>query len=602
MAKLVAIPTGTQRRRGSDGSGFAVGKQTASGTPIDRVNYESVAGTGEIGSGYAAGETIRVYLDTVIPTGASDPVKSDGDGTITITTSEDLTADATWVVTGRDAAGDVLTEDITIDVSTDADEASGTADFAGIYLITIEAPATLAPTTATWSAEATTQDNEVTDGMIPVLFPVSNLDMNEQANVEASDLISSVGAATPPVIGQYSGQCNFTTGLLVEESAYLFDGIFNNPTSSEEVEAQDADGGTAIDVVSGTDQAITLTIPDNSALTPAQADGTLHPSKLKIEFDTVAAGQTGSFTVTGFTKIGAKQNNRRRRTETITVDAADPAGTVYETENYYVYDATNALTVTSSFVTEPTPDARFTLDPELHEIVFTIAQNDVIFDGWSVQGLVGGEPRAGYDVVPSQITVNATPTGVSFEMQCPAGQVTRKRTIQGGEIEEPFLDANYKQAETLRYGGWAGAFKYADEIVKMTNLAIVFNRNYAADDAVDGDRFATDIEASDDRAVTVSPTTRFTSSYEKDASVNNWQDIFRDETRTALEARWYHYSRYGQRRQNIFDFPSALIVESPQTTVGGGASIDEALSLQAFATDAEREFTLTMFTTKEYSV
>ena len=602
MAKLVAIPTGTQRRRGSDGSGFAVGKQTASGTPLDRVNYESVAGTAEIGSGFTSGETVRFYLDEVILTGMTEPVKSDGGyGPITIEITGTTTADADFVVTGRDADGNVITEEITLTASADP-SATGSTSFAGIYLITIEAP-TLAPTTATWSAEVDTVANEVTNGMIPVLFPVSNLDMNEQANVEASDLISSVGAATPPVIGQYSGQCNFTTGLLVEELAYLFDGIFNNPTSSEEVEAQDADGGTAIDVVSGTDQAITLTIPDNSALTPAQADGTLHPSKLKITFGTLAvpeeAGQAGSFTVTGFTKIGAKQNNRRRRTETISVAATDMA---VETENYYVYDADNDLTVESSFVTEPIPNARFTLDPELHEIVFTIAQNDVIFDGWSVQGLVGGEPRAGYDVVPSQITVNATPTGVSFEMQCPAGQVTRKRTIQGGEIEEPFLDANYKQAETLRYGGWAGAFKYAGDIVKMTNLAIVFNRNYAADDAVDADRFATDIEASDDRAVTVSPTTRFTSSYEKDASVNNWQDIFRDETRTALEARWYHYSRYGQRRQNIFKFPSALIVESPQTTASGGASIDEPLSLQAFATDAEREFTLTMFTTKEYSV
>ena len=56
--------------------------------------------------------------------------------------------------------------------------------------------------------------------------------------------------------------------------------------------------------------------------------------------------------------------------------------------------ANNPLTVTSAFATQP-GNARFTLDPELFEIEFTIARNDVQFPGWSVQGLVGGEPRTG---------------------------------------------------------------------------------------------------------------------------------------------------------------------------------------------------------------
>ena len=155
----------------------------------------------------------------------------------------------------------------------------------------------------------------------------------------------------------------------------------------------------------------------------------------------------------------------------------------YESRYYYVWDANNPLTVTSAFATQP-GNARFTLDPELYEIEFTIARNDVQFPGWSVQGLVGGEPRTGFTVVPSVMNINASPTGVSFEMQCPAGQVTEKRTIQGGEIEQLFLDADYDDAESRRYGGWSGAFRYGTDLVKMTNLVIGFNRNYAADEAV----------------------------------------------------------------------------------------------------------------------
>ena len=485
-------------------------------------------------------------------------------------------------VTGRDADGNVETDSITIS-SGDA-TATGTVSFAGRYLITVTPPAALNPTTLTWGASVTTVSNSVTNGMIPILFPVSNLDMNENANIEDSDLISAIGSATPPDIGQYSGQMNFTTGLLTEELPYLLDGIFNNPTSSTAVVPQDADGGTAINP------------PVAAAVGLTQVD-TNHPSKLKIAF-AAAPGAAGTFTITGYTKIGSKQNNRRYRTETITVNTTDQN---YESRYYYVWDANNPLTVTSAFATQP-GNARFTLDPELYEIEFTIARNDVQFPGWSVQGLVGGEPRTGFTVVPSVMNINATPTGVSFEMQCPAGQITRKRTIQGGDVEEPFLDADYTNAASTRFGGWSGSFSYAGEIVKMTNLAIGFNRSYSPDEAVDGDRFATDIEASDDRAVTVSPTTRFQSSYQKSASVNNWQDIFRDETRTALEAQWNHYSGFGQRRRVLFSFPSCLIIESPQSTASGGANIDEALSMQAFATNTQREFSVTLFTTKSYSV
>ena len=211
----------------------------------------------------------------------------------------------------------------------------------------------------------------------------------------------------------------------------------------------------------------------------------------------------------------------------------------------------------------------------------------------------------GFTVVPSVMNINASPTGVSFEMQCPAGQVTEKRTIQGGEIEQLFLDADYDDAESRRYGGWSGAFRYGTDLVKMTNLVIGFNRNYAADEAtVDGDRFATDIEASDDRAITITPTTRFQSSYEQGATFARWQDIFRDETRTALEGRWYNYTGLGQRRQFIVEAPSSLLIESPQSDrlAGGASRLTAHLSFQSFATNTAREITITLFTTKSYSV
>ena len=200
MATLVTIPTGVQNRRGSDGSGFAIGKQTASGVALNRVNYTSTAGTDAVGDGFPAGRPIRFFLD------------DGGYGPITLTTSANTGADAVFAVTGRDADGNVETDSITI--TSGAATATGTVSFAGRYLITVTPPAALNPTTLTWGASVTTVSNSVTNGMIPILFPVSNLDMNENANIEDSDLISAIGSATPPDIGQYSGQMNFTTGTV----------------------------------------------------------------------------------------------------------------------------------------------------------------------------------------------------------------------------------------------------------------------------------------------------------------------------------------------------------------------------------------------------
>ena len=597
MATRVTIPTGVTNRRGSDGSGFAIGKQSAAGVPLDRVNYASVAGSEIIDTGLGANEIVSFFADD----GGASGTPGDGTigyGTIVIATTAVVSADTTFTVTGRDADGNEITEDIT--VTSGASTGVGAIDFACVYLTTITPDGALAPATVTWGATLQAVANVVTDGMRRYMYPVSNLAMNEDANIEDSDLISSLGAAEPPDIGQYSGTANFTTGLLTEDMPPILDGIFNNPTNSTPVPIQDADAGIAINPTASTTAVpVGLTLPVRTA---PQPPGTAHPSKLKITFGTLAVpaapAQAGSFTIVGFTKIGAKQGNIRRREETIEVNTTDME---YESRYYYAWDAATPLEVTSSFSAQP-GDARFTLDPELYEIEFTIARNDVQFPGYSVQGLVGGEPRTGYDVVPSLMNITSSPGGVSFEMQCPGGQVTEKRTIQGGHVEQPFLDAYYEDVESRRYGGWSGALRIGTDLVKMTNLVIGFNRNYAADTATDGDRFATDIEASDDRAITFVPTTRFQSSYERNAMIARWQDFFRDEQRTALDARWYNYTNFGQRRQFIVECPSSLLIESPQTTVSGGSNIDRVLNFQAFSTNIAREITIRLFTTKSYSV
>ena len=85
MATLVTIPTGVQNRRGSDGSGFAIGKQTASANGTRSTSTTtSTAGTDAVGDGFTAGQTIRFFLD------------DGGYGPITLTTSANTAANAVF--------------------------------------------------------------------------------------------------------------------------------------------------------------------------------------------------------------------------------------------------------------------------------------------------------------------------------------------------------------------------------------------------------------------------------------------------------------------------------------------------------------------------
>ena len=102
--------------------------------------------------------------------------------------------------------------------------------FAGRYLITDHTARSIGPDHVDVGRRGHDGfGNSVTDGIIPILFPVSNLDMNENANIEDSDLISAIGSATPPDIGQYSGQMNFTTGTVDRRIAVSVRRHFQQP-------------------------------------------------------------------------------------------------------------------------------------------------------------------------------------------------------------------------------------------------------------------------------------------------------------------------------------------------------------------------------------
>ena len=575
MGRIVPIPAaGVRDRRTSDGTSLAIGKQTARGTPLNRVNFVSTAGTDSIAAEQSAAAPFAFYFE--------------GDGTITFTASSALGADADIVLSGRDADGNVLTETVTITNGNDA--ITTTENFCGYYLITATPEATNFGA-RTLEIEATTRALTVSDGMYRLMYPVSNVDINEQADTQESDLFSAIGAATEPEIGQYWGQANFTTGILNEELPYLLYGMF--PTSKTSTPYEDVDQASIASMTANTP--ITLTPP--VWMTGGNPDpDKVRPAKIKLSFAT--APGAGVLRVRGYVKVGPAANNVRFRTETIEINTTD---TDYETENYYINNATYPTTLTSSIAI--TAAATPTWDPELYTIDFEIANPDTLFDGWSMQGLVGGVPRTAFDVTPGQIEITATPGGISIAYQCAASRVEELRTIQGGVDEQLLLNTDYEVIPSTRMGGWSGGFRYGTDLVKYTNLVITFNRNYNPDEAANEDRFRTDIEQSANRVVTVVPTTRYRSGNAPTDVFSRWQDLFRNKQRTALSSRAYSYTAQGQQRQFIVECPSALLTESPQTVANAAGNIDQPLNFQAFTNAAgDSEIKITLETTKSYTV
>ena len=75
---------------------------------------------------------------------------------------------------------------------------------------------------------------KVRSDMIPVLFPVSALTIDEDADTEETNLITAFGGAPPVETGQLYATGGFTTRLLPDYIFHILEGILN-PTKNASV-------------------------------------------------------------------------------------------------------------------------------------------------------------------------------------------------------------------------------------------------------------------------------------------------------------------------------------------------------------------------------
>ena len=552
-------------RSGSSGTAFTVGRQLARGTPVRRDGrpIESVAAA-------------PMVVDNGVLTGEFDIPFHPGYGTLTFTLVA-VVSGSSIVVEGYDINGNAITD--TLD--TDANAVNITTN----SYVSDPAP-TATPSGFTNETIDVVVNTEAiyVPGMVDRSFPVSNLNINEDADTTPSDLITARGGFTENETGQFYGGVDCTTGMLVDDMLHLLRGMFN-PTSLASTALATQDVASVAIPASG---ALTAFLPMQGTPAVAYLD---HPSKAKITF--ALAPGAGTMTIEGYIKIGGKGGNRRFRSETITLGS----GTEYESANFYVAED---LVISVDGVTT-TGNAAFSWDPELYETVLEISINDPEFPGFTVQGLVGGVPVVAKDFVPSEMTIEATPTSISLQLVGPASEVTYRRTVAGGDREVLVADKDYTPVLTRRFPGWSGAFSFADDLVKATALTVNFNRNYEPDDAFDSDRFKTDLTAGD-KVITISPTSRFQSGDDANDVFVRWQEVFRDNLRTALEYAMFNYESNGQRVFLVMEFPSTQLSESPQTVASGTGPIDQPLAfLSLLNTANDSPIKITIYSRTAYT-
>lgn len=549
---------GVRTRSGSDGVSVAVGRQIARGMPVKRDGRPITSESASL-----------MVVDDGVLTDAFEILFHPGFGTLTFTL-EAVVSSSSILVEGYDIDGKAISETL--------DTAANVVNTTSERYVSDPAPVVTPKgfTNETVDVTANTEAGFV-PGMVNRAYPVSNLDQNEQADTVESNLITARGGFTEDEIGQYFGSVDFTTGVLLEDMSHLLRGMFN-PSSLVSIAV---DKRTVADV----------SVPANGEVSDALPEsGFEHPSKVKISF--AAAPVSGILTLEGFVKIGAKSTNRRYRKETITLGSVKD----YESDHYYVSDG---MKITVADV-GTAGKADFVWDSELYETVLEISASDPEFAGFTVQGLVGGVPVVAKDFVPSEMTLEASSTGITLQLVGPASEVTYHRTVAGGDREVLVPDKAYTSVSVRRYAGWSGAFSFSGETVKATGVTINFNRNYEADDAFDADRFKTDLTAGVKR-ITVTPTTRFRSGDSANDVFVRWQEVFRDQMRTALSFAMYSYERTGQRTLFRLDFPSCQLNESPQTVVSGAGPIDQPLSFLGLLNSAnESPMKITIYSVSAY--
>ena len=417
--------------------------------------------------------------------------------------------------------------------------------------------------------------------MLPLLFPASEISLDEDAEITESDLISAFGADVASEIGQLWGAGSITTGILPEHFIHIIQGILN-----PDIAASKPLTVPAANQLKASASGLPATVTPGQTAGKAQATHTtasnIYDWPCKVQLALTGAPTIASdaqMVIQGRRRLGRGARDLVAFTERVDIDAATGA-----TSGVFWQNIDNITFSGITGGTSPTWALNWIPDTFYTEAAFRPA--DQRFPGWTMILIKGGVPYLAVDAVPTGITLNADGTGISVQVNILASRIEELRTVEGGLFEEKVAletaDTNYYKTVSLdRMPGWAGAFLFGDDVVKYNSLELGINRNLEFDPGIDGSKFRSGLSPSNNRQVTFTPNTQFISGELATDTFKRWQRAFRFGERQALKFQMRGYNADSRQLQITAETPSGQITESPQTPVTGAGPIERRIPFKA---------------------
>ena len=418
--------------------------------------------------------------------------------------------------------------------------------------------------------------------MIPVIFPVSAIGIDGDADVVESNLITAYGSAGPQEIGQEWVDGGWTTRILPEYIHHMLEGILNPITAASVA----LNNGVATAQQTGNANGA-LTITNNHHLGDTNGSPTPvgWPSKLQLTL-------TGSATFSDAKMVIVGKRRGGRRVNSPGTD--DRLAQFYQIETVPITSNTTLSTkfwdqVDSVTVSGVTGASNYKLDyvPDGYKTTIQFQATDPRFPGWTVLALKGGIPNRATDYVPSEMSVTASSSGIDVAMSGIGTRYDEFRTISSlaGYYDPKYAlesadDTYYSNPPLNSFPGWAGALLFGDEVVKYTTITFGVNRNYVPDEGIDGRKFKYGVSASDNRLVTFSPTSYLRAGDATDV-FPKFQELFRNDARYPLTMRNLSYDGDGRQKRMDWTCASSQITAYPRSESTGPGNIERPLEFQA---------------------
>ena len=376
-----------------------------------------------------------------------------------------------------------------------------------------------------------------------------------------------------PQSGKLGGRVNIDTEVYINSMTdYVQAAISGDPhTQSTDVPNTTVYDGQITPAGAADGTTVLKTFGDSPDLTITQPEV---PGQLKI----TVAGGTGAVTVKGARRTALGTLDLVPEEEKVDLDSNNSA---MLTKSFARIDA---LEIGNAGLTVGTAsNLEIVSMPGLRNTVFT-ARNE-IFEGLTVQGKIGKQPRLAMTACPNTTTFNISDT-IRMAMVMLARAAWRSRTVEGGTFQESLVDTsdlvNDPFIENTFFPYYGGLLVIDGDVTLFdsADLNIALGLQYA--EGKKAERQEIGIEREDGGAsITGTIQVNFISGEAADDKFISWDENYRDNKVSTFEIYVYYWTDTGKQYWHKITLHNVALTSIPQTPVSGRGNIKENLEIEA---------------------